>query len=78
MQWLDDLDDLVVASVHLIERLRWPCLEIGLAAACGLVIVHWARASDAWMSVLTGVALASLMLWATSIGLRELGEVAAP
>jgi hypothetical protein len=78
MQWLDDLDDLVVAIVHMVERLRWPCLQIGFSAACGLVVVSLAQASLAWVSVLTWVALASLALWAAGIGVCELADMSAP
>ena len=78
MQWLDDLDDFVVAIVHVVERLRWPCLQIGFGAACGLVVVNLAHASLAWVSTLTWVALGSLALWVTGIGVRELADTSTP
>jgi hypothetical protein len=70
--WLDDLDDLIFLVVHTIERLRWLCLQIGLAAASGLAIVNLADVLAACAPTLSGVALASLILWTSGTAVRQL------
>ena len=72
LQWLDDLDDLVFLVVHTVERLRWFCLLIGLAAASGLVVVNLADIVATAAPTLSGVALASLVLWTTGTAIRQL------
>jgi len=76
LQWLDDLDDGVFAVVPAVERLRWPCLQISLAAACGLAFVSFAEVLAGLAPALVWVALASLLLWAFGIAIRELPRVA--
>jgi hypothetical protein len=76
LQWLDDLDDGVFAVVPAVERLRWPCLQIGLAAACGLVVVSFAEILAGLAPALVWVALGSLALWAIGITICELPRVA--
>lgn len=77
MQWLDDLDDLVIAIVHSVERLRWPCLQIGFGAAVALALATNANAAQAWLAALTWTAIASLLLWASAIALAGLPETRA-
>lgn len=78
MQWLDDVDDLVLAMVHVTERLHWPCLEVAFAAACALLVVSSADIIGVWVPALTGIALAGVVLWAAGIGVRELQRLPAP
>lgn len=75
--WLDDLDDLVFAVVHAVERLRWPCLEIGFASACGLVVVSYSEILVSWTPALFWTALASVMFWVAALAARELSRIVA-
>lgn len=75
--WLDDLDDLVFAFVYAVERLRWPCLEIGFAAACGLAVVSFADILVSWVPALFWTALASVMFWVVALLARELSRIVA-
>lgn len=77
LQWLDDLDDLAFAVVYAVERLRRPCLEIGVAAACGLVVVSVADSLVNWGPALFWTALASVMLWVAALIARELSRIVA-
>ncbi len=72
MQWLDDLDDLALASVQAVERLRWSCLEVGFVAACGLAIASFANVLGSWVPAFAWIAVGSLVLWAAGITVREL------
>lgn len=75
--WLDDLDDLVFAVVYDAERLRWPCLEIGFTAACGLVVGRFADILASWIPALAWTALASVMFWIAALIARELSRIVA-
>ena len=72
--WLDDLDDLVFAILHAVERLRWPCLEIGSASAGGLVVVNFVDILVSWAPALFWTAFASVILWAVALIARELSR----
>ena len=76
LQWLDDLDDAVFAVVPAVERLRWPCLQIGLAAACGQAAASLAEVPGSLAPALVSVALGSVVLWAADITIRELPRLA--
>jgi len=76
MQWLDDLDDLAFALIQAAERLRWPCLELGFAAACTLWLAQFADAVGVWVPMLACVALGSLVLWAAGLTLHGFPRVA--
>ena len=73
--WLDDLDDLAFAVLCAVERLRWQCLEIGSAAACGLVVVNLADVLVSWVPALFWTALASVMFWSIALLARELSRI---
>ncbi len=73
--WLDDLDDVAFAIVSVLERLRWPCLEIGFAAACGLAVVSFADFAASWAPALFWTALVSVMFWAAALIARELSRI---
>lgn len=75
--WLDDLDDLLFAVVSGVERLRWPCLEIGFSAACGLVVIRFADILVSWAPVLAWTALASVVLWIAALVASELSRIVA-
>ncbi len=75
--WLDDLDDLVFSVVYAIERMRWPCLEVGFSAACGLAVVSFADVLASWVPALFWTALASVMLWVAALIARELSRTVA-
>ncbi len=72
--WLDDLDDLVFAILYAVERLRWPCLEVGLASASGLVVVNFADILVSWAPALFWTAFASVTLWVVALIARELSR----
>lgn len=76
LQWLDDLDDVVFALVQAVDYLRWPCLQIGLAAACGLVVLQFADVLGGWAPALVCVALGGVLIWVVAIAIRELARVA--
>ena len=68
--WLDELDDVVCALIQSAERLRWPSLGIGLAAACAVAVTSTGELLLDWLGVLTSVALVSVALWAVGAGAR--------
>jgi hypothetical protein len=73
--WLDDLDDLVFAVVSAVERLRWPSLEIGFSAACGLVVIRFADILVSWAPALAWIALAGVVLWIAALIASELSRI---
>jgi len=76
LQWLDEIDDAACALVQAIERLRLPFLELGYAAACALVVDHFARLPDAWTHALASIAVAGVVLWALGSMVPALPSVA--
>ena len=70
--WLDEIDDAVCALVQAVERLRLPFLEIGYAAACALLVDHFARLPDAWTHALASIAVVGVALWALGSMIRAL------
>jgi len=70
MQWLDDADDVVFALVQMLERLRWPCLELAFVAACTLAIARAADVLGGWVPLLLWVTLGALALWTAGLMVR--------
>lgn len=72
MQWLDDFEDIVLGLFQMLERLRWPCMRVAIAAGCALAVRGVAGpAGDRWPA-LAWLALAGIGLWAAGRAAREL------
>lgn len=66
-QWLDDLDDFVLALPLLWGRVRCCCLELGLAAALALV-ASGSAAPPLWvMAGMAGLATGSVAIWLAAL-----------
>jgi hypothetical protein len=63
LQWLDDLDDLLLAAAARRDRLRRWCLAAGLIAALGLSIAGRQQTLAGVAVVLAAVAGASVAVW---------------
>jgi hypothetical protein len=72
-QWLDDLDDIVMALPLAWARLRVRCLQTGLLAAVVLAVTSTGQPPIVVAGVTSGVALGSVLLW-TGAALIALGR----
>jgi hypothetical protein len=74
-QWLDDLDDLILAMPVVLERLRWRCLQVGVLAAVILAGMALAGCFLTLMPALASVAMTSVVLWAAGFIAAELAHL---
>jgi flagellar biosynthesis protein FliQ len=74
-QWLDDLDDLVLALPLILERLRWRCLQVGVLAAVILAGTALAGRFLTLMPALVSVAMTSVLLWAAGFIATEFAHL---
>jgi hypothetical protein len=65
--WLDDLDDLVFATVFVRERLRRWLLRLGLMTALAMAGCELLRAGVSWTPLLASLALACVIGWLSSV-----------
>jgi hypothetical protein len=63
LQWLDELDDVVFATVSSWESLRRLSLQAGLASTLALAGCEHASAALEWIPFFGGVAATSIALW---------------
>lgn len=64
LQWLDELDDVVVAALSCHERLRRAALNAGFLAALALVGCELGAAAVEWMPLLSALSAAGVAVWA--------------
>jgi hypothetical protein len=74
-QWLDDLDDILLAIPAVLERLRWRSLQVSMGAATGMMAVVLADRCVELMPILAGLAAASLLLWGAGLAAAELASL---
>jgi hypothetical protein len=73
-QWLDDLDDLVMAVPLLWSQARLWILQVGLAAAMILMAVSLTHAPEILATLSTGVAVGCVGLWSVALLAACLGR----
>lgn len=72
IQWLDELDDLLLGLALVRHRLRRPLLGLGLVAS--LLVLMPGAADLPWRLALSATALASVAFWSVAL----LGAVRRP
>lgn len=74
-QWLDDLDDLIVAIPLTWERLRQFCLRIGLIAALSFAAAELSRIATVWAPGLAATAAVSVGIWLIGVLAGEMSRL---
>ena len=76
-QWLDDLDDLVFVLPLAWERMRFWCLNVGLASALTLCAIEIGRVFIDWALTFALVALGSVIIWILGLVAVEIADLRA-